>query len=367
MARKVSSRLQEAFDPSNVFDLYHRQFKRFVDVEQHYNVATPLWTLHTFVYEQFDYSPRLLMTSPVENCGKSAVLDVLTVLANDPEQLTSATAANVFRMTHLGKTLLLDEFDNVNMTGDLTSVLNDGYKIGKSTRRIIGGESVAFSLYAPVAIATNLKGTSHLPLPSQTMSRSIIIRIKRAYPGVIIPRVNFADTRLMQELHDIKQKAVAWAAEVKLNPNPVIPPGIVNRRDADIWRILLSIADALGRGDLARDAALKIIGDRGENVKVQLLIDIRTIFRTTGYKGMPIHVILEKLLELSDDGDSAFDWNAFQNGKLTKSKISRMLSDFEIHSHSIRWPEGRHHTEQTVQRGLTEEDFHDAWRRYCPQ
>jgi hypothetical protein len=42
----------------------------------HQFVAVALWIAHTFVYQRFAVTPRLMMTSPVRGCGKTTLLDL---------------------------------------------------------------------------------------------------------------------------------------------------------------------------------------------------------------------------------------------------------------------------------------------------
>jgi hypothetical protein len=349
----------------NIFDLYCKQIKPYVDVDPHYHTVITLWALHTFVYEKFDYTPRLVIISPIENCGKSAIIDILEVLVASPKVMTSATAANVFRRTNEGKTILLEEFDNVSVSKDLKSVLNDGYKIGRTIDRVKGSESITYKIFAPLAIATNLLENGKVPVPTPTMSRAIIIRIKRALPGIDIPFVNSNDLKLKFEFDALKQKAMLWAENVKLNLYPTMPPEFINRRDANQWRVLFSIADALGRGDAVREVALKIIGDKEENIKVKLLMDIRMIFNKYDYTYVTSDNLTKDLIKAANNSETVYDWTEFQNSGLTKSRMSRMLSGFDaptvssrLVSHSIRTPDG-------VKRGFNKEDFVDAWTRYC--
>jgi hypothetical protein len=358
---KLSQYRSQAIDPTNVFDLYHEQFKKYIDAEPHYLVACTLWALHTHIYNKFSRSPRLVIVSPVENCGKSQVLDTINQLAANTEVITSITSATLYNLADMGATLLLEEFDNVNKTRDLQSILNDGYQFGRHIWRKDPETGVRrkYNIYTPVAIATNLKENGHLPVPSTLMTRSVVIRIKRALPNVKIPEIDELDIQMKLEFDAVRQKAVEWFERIKLNPTPIIPPEMTNRRTASFWRILFAIADALDRGGIAREAAIKIIGQRQENIKILLLIDIQTIFNDCERKSLSSDGIVNRLIEMAGDGNSEYDWTSFQNRALTKGKMSRMLSDFEIKSHVIRVSATK------TARGFDKKDFEDAWNRYC--
>jgi hypothetical protein len=60
----------------------------------------------------FDISPRLAITSPEKQCGKTTLLDVLSCLAWRPMTTGSITAASIFRVVEkVQPTLLIDEAD----------------------------------------------------------------------------------------------------------------------------------------------------------------------------------------------------------------------------------------------------------------
>lgn len=65
------------FDPQGEFpnvtpaDTVRAMLEDYIALEPHEYVATALWIIHTHVYDQFMVTPRLLLTSPVRNCGKT--------------------------------------------------------------------------------------------------------------------------------------------------------------------------------------------------------------------------------------------------------------------------------------------------------
>ena len=48
-----------------------------VELERHEVIAIALWVMHTFVFDKFTVTPRLLLESPVRGCGKTTVLVLL--------------------------------------------------------------------------------------------------------------------------------------------------------------------------------------------------------------------------------------------------------------------------------------------------
>src|SRR5690242_7590749 len=51
-----------------------------VQLGPHEVVAIALWVMHTFVFEKFMVTPRLVLESPVRGCGKTTVLVLLEAL-----------------------------------------------------------------------------------------------------------------------------------------------------------------------------------------------------------------------------------------------------------------------------------------------
>src|SRR6266705_1610516 len=61
----------------------------------HQFVVVSLWVAHTFVYQRFTVTPRLMVTSPVRGCGKTTLLDLLEAMCVRPLKSDSITAASI--------------------------------------------------------------------------------------------------------------------------------------------------------------------------------------------------------------------------------------------------------------------------------
>ena len=170
--------------PPNVLELVRFILERFVDMKPHEYIAATLWVLHTHVFESFEISPRLALTSPVNGCGKTTALAVIEKLAFRPERMDNVTAAAIYRLIdRIGGTLLVDEADSLGLreNGILRGVLNSGHRKSGNIRRVIKGVPKAFNTFAPMAIAA----IGFLPMP--LMRRSIIIHMEKAAGGVALP------------------------------------------------------------------------------------------------------------------------------------------------------------------------------------
>ena len=234
---------------ANLFDITLSVFKKYIDTEPHNHVACALWALHTHVHQKFEHTPRLSLQSPTLESGKTEILKLLRFITPSSQELFSPTAATLFRLAE-NKTLLIDEADNIYINRDMLGVLNKGHQRGGAVPRVHKNGIIWWPVFGPVAFA----GIGSLP--ATLSSRSIIIKMFRQDPDVKIERLDLNNLAQMQELAFIMEMATDWAEKVKLDTNPAMPKFI--GRQANKWRVLFAIADNLGRGDIAREAASKL-------------------------------------------------------------------------------------------------------------
>jgi hypothetical protein len=60
-----------------LLDELRKHFARYVVLPKHADLALALWTLHTWVFEIFDVTPYLAITSPTRRCGKTVLMTML--------------------------------------------------------------------------------------------------------------------------------------------------------------------------------------------------------------------------------------------------------------------------------------------------
>jgi hypothetical protein len=340
----------ENLKQENLFNKVHNIFQRHVVAQPHDHVAFTLWTLHTHVFTRFGYTPRLMLLSPVENCGKTTVLTLLFGLTNLPRLTADTTPAALFRSMHLGSTLLIDEADNLHIQRNATlrAILNGGHQVGQTVERVILGEVKTFHLFTPVAIAA----IGDLPPP--LMSRAIVVRMNRAEPGARFERL-WSSHEQMAEFATVFSEIYEWAARVNLDANPELP--VHQGRTADNWRVLIAIADSLDRGEVARAAAVAHMAeDHYVNERILLLQDIRRVFNKTKSRRLPSQELVEHLKNL-EDGEG--HWS------LSQKTLANTLEKFQIRPHLIWWPEDSPRGQQHQVRGYTRLDFEATWRQYA--
>jgi hypothetical protein len=332
----------------------------------HEYVAYALWAVHAHVYELFEHTSRLVLTSPTSGCGKSRGLKVLDRLVARPKKSDNFTAATIYDGANDRHTLLVDEGDNLDFEtkGAMRAVFNSGYERGGTFTRGVGKNRREYRTFAPLALASIGVLTPPGTLPSPLMRRSIIILMQKRRPK---RRFRARDTG---DLDRVYQHIRMFAREAKLNLDPELPSELEHADPslADNWRVLISVADACSPvwGALAREAAVFFVrSGRHEDLIVTLLHDIRTVFDTQGVDRIGIKVLVAALHNVEGDHWSEFTGvkRKQQPHKLRESELRAMLRPLGIFTHSI-WPQkGR--PGDTSGKGYYRSDFEAAWRDYC--
>jgi len=352
-------------DSIGLLDLVEGMLRRYVQLKDHEYVAVTLWIVHTHFYDRFAHTPRLALTSPTFDCGKTTVLLMLNSLCAAPHKSDDVTPAALFRLIDSGvTTLLCDEIDNADLASNRTfrTIANGGYRRGGKVVRTIDGQPRSFDTFAPMALAA----IGALSLPQPLRSRSISVHMERADGSSEITR--FDEVEDKNALDSVRQSISLWASTATLAADPAMPKGLRGRL-ADNWRSLLSVADPFGEewGERARLAAMIMARDYYEDIPVTLLRDIRKIFDGHSVDRIASAALVEALLDLEDGPWS--EWRGLKDDqqprKLTQATLASVLKAFHIRPRSI-WPAGR--TADTKSRkGYYRSDFEAAWRTYCPE
>jgi Protein of unknown function (DUF3631) len=326
--------------PGNPLEQVVAVFARYVDAKPHYLIGVALWALHTHIYNQYSKSPRLAILSPVANCGKSTVLDVLSAMVWNSKRITEPSVASTFRLAN-GHTLLMDEVDNMSIIRSMRAILNDGHSVGGAvTRTGKDGEVICYPIYGPVALG----GIGRLP--ATLMSRSLVMRLHRS-------------TKAMERFRTREQyfapELSRWAAQANLNPDPQMPVQLAGR-DADKWRPLIAIADSFDRGAIARDVALIFLNENDtSDIKESVLRDTERVFIKLEEQIITAQMLYETLRE-DNEGEYEVD---YVEQKITKRALGNILADFQIRSIVHRYRGG------APAKCWFREDFEEMWERYA--
>ncbi len=331
---------------------------RYVVVAKNVARAIALWIVHTHALEAFNITPRLAIKSPVKNCGKSTLLDVLSCLVPRPLATANITAAAVFRIVEAARpTLLIDEGETFLLKNEeLRGILNSGHRRSSARVMRVGGDNLEpreFGTFAAAAIACI--GS----LPDTLEDRSIRVNLKRRRPEV---KIDSLDLSKVDHLTELARKTARWAsdhlAELK-KADPKVPATLVNR-EADNWRPLFAIADAAGgkwpNGTRGIAEAMTASARNDEkSIKIILLRDIQVAFAEHKVDRLSSARLVSILTK--KEGHLWREWKG--NQPLTPNALARLLDGFNIHPGEVR-------IKDQVLRGYKIEQFADAFSRYVP-
>jgi Protein of unknown function (DUF3631) len=167
---------------SNLVDRIAAFIERFVFLKDKalYRLLA-LWIIHTYLMDEFEYTPYLFVHSPERGCGKTCLLSVLDLLVFKSSGVTaSPTEAVIFRSAH-GHTQIFDEADTyLPRLETARGILNAGYYRQGKVQRIDKDEKGKQTLQEfPVFGARVIAGIGCHILPATTRDRVFSIEMTR--------------------------------------------------------------------------------------------------------------------------------------------------------------------------------------------
>jgi len=277
-------------DGAALLEELRKHFTCYIVLPKHADVVLALWTLHTWVFDCFDITPYLAITSPAKRCSKTLLMTMLYWLCCRAKKNDSMSKAAIYRSVEAERsTLILDEVGwVVDLKDERQGVLCGGFeRLGYV--EICEGEGAdittkryttkRYSTYCPKAFGLIGKLTATL------MDRSIGIAMQR--------KLNEKVERLRRHDNDqhrgLRQQCLRWANDNRaaLPAITVNAPDGLNDRAFDAWEPLLVIAERVG-GEwpkLAVEAAISLSGQNvTEEKSVELLADIELVFAGDGVR-----------------------------------------------------------------------------------
>ena len=351
-----------------------QQLQRFIvwqSEEQVHFVA--LLALHTYVFEAFETTPYLDVSSAAKRSGKTRLLELLRLLVAKPWAVVEASEAVLFRKVDKGKpTLLVDEVDatfgkDSKVTEGIRAVFNAGYRAGAVVPRCVGTnhEPTDFEVYCPKAFA-GLDG-----LPDTVKDRSGRVELRRRARHEPKPeRLRMSKARPeMQPLVERLGAWAAWAVTELAGAEPELPDELSDRAQ-DGCEVLAAIADLAG-GEWpgrARKAFVVVMGAEEEtDYGVVLLGHVREAFDALGVDvtGAPVERVttaelLRALVHRGDDAPWANWWGKdVEASELLEpsQRLAHLLKPYGVQPQTVRLG-------GSVAKGYQRADFADAWDRY---
>jgi hypothetical protein len=335
-----------------------------------------LWILHTYVFDLFDTTPYLDVSSAAKRSGKTRLLEILAMLVARPWPVVEASEAVLFRKVDRDRpTLLIDEIDatfgkDSKVTEGLRAIYNAGYRVGAKVPRCVGNnhEPTDFDVYCPKAFA-GLNG-----LPDTVKDRSGRIELRRRARSEPKPE-RLRLSRARAELAPLAGRLRQWATSVEdqlRDADPALPDELSDRAQ-DGSEVLAAIAELAGEEwpERARVALVAVMGGEEEHdFGVILLGHIRDAFdhaatRTLdgSAERMTTADLLVALVGRGDESPWAGWWGNDIDAGVTRRpamRLAQMLKAYGIHPTTMRLAGG------SAAKGYDRADFGDAWDRYVP-
>lgn len=318
-------------------------FARYLVVSPADLCALALWTLHTYVYEAFDTTPYLLITSAEKGSGKTRVFECIVHVVKGGRALTALTEAVLFRIVHTERpTLLIDETDAIfreSKSGPserqegLRAILNAGYRRGTEVARCLPGATSYewFNVYGPKALA----GIGHLPDTIQ--DRGLIVRMTKKLDTDVVERLRYR--KVKETSAPLVKQIEEWASGkgiVLAGVEPDLPEELDDRAQ-DAYEVLIAIADLAGKewGEKARRSLIELrqvkIPGR-ESMGVRLLRDLGNFLPAIEKQDViPTADLLALLYEHGDEPWSEW-WRGKDDsyGKKASMGLAKLLREYGI-------------------------------------
>jgi putative DNA primase/helicase len=344
-------------DGGMLLQMLVKKIRRHVVMSSDQALAVALWVMLTWIHETAAvHSPLLLVTSAEANSGKSTLIGMIEFLARRSLLSVSITGPALFRSIEKWQpTFAIDEADTVLVNNeDLKEVINSGWTRGQNAIRCDPetNEPRPYSTFCPKALG--MKGRR---LPDTTLSRAIIIEMKRKLPNETAVDFDHVDDA---EFTKLRRQLSRWAndhAATLAKAVPEIPPGFHNRVKAN-WKLLLAIAEKVG-GEWKRQAwqaagvIEKVKATFESSIGVTLLEAIRGMFEPDT-DCLLSREIINKLVV-----DPEQPWGEYKRGKpITPKQLAGLLGQFQIISGTVHPPD------IASGKGYRRQQFEEAFGRY---
>lgn len=323
-----------------------------------------LWSIGTWVFDQFYSFPYLAVTASVKGAGKSRVLELLNGTCRNALLTNGPSPAAILRLIAESNghfTLLWDEAEvtSSDKKSFLSEVLNSGYRKGQVIPKAKGMEVVKWPSYCPKAFA--LIGD-----PTGTVrDRSIVLTMQRGNAArEYMPDV--VEGEAMKLAEEIKHVLSTGSASVA-----AVPPTHLETRDREIWGAMFGLAEYLKLdktivAKLVRwsadncgsktAAARRNVSYESEDDALSVaygeraLRDLRSVFQG-GEEQIYSYIAVERMKAI----DSA-PWRTFKGSGLTENTLSNLIKASGVRPSPVRMVKGKGASEVSQKRGYRLKD-----------
>ena len=357
----------EEVNGEELLDEIYGYYTRHAVITEAGRVALTLWTVLTFSIDDLAWIPMIYFHSPVEECGKTRVTEIMAKLCHNPKMAGNMSDAAVYHEVERSQpTLFLSEFEDIEKRRpELVLLLNASCARSEAfvTRYDVDlKDNKDFCTFGPKTFS------SIKSIPRTLQSRCITIEMQRRMPGEEILSFRKARAGCFEEC---KAKAIRWVKDVAEDLRDFEAPELegFSDRQIDNWEPLLARAAAGGeawykRALVAADKLSRAASKaRARDPKMYLLATIYRAFQERGFWQDDDFVSTSDLHKRANDDQEApwADWNAGRGLSMEKfATILRGFDEGEGGIKSIR-PKGGPHRDV---RGFYLKQFRTAFQRY---
>ncbi len=338
-----------------------------LDDEAEYLVVAA-WIMAAHLSDVWYRFPHLAVTSPEKRCGKTTMMQILTLLSPNPQCLSTITPAVAFRLVKQAKdeggilpTILVDEAQSIERRRSessevLCEILNAGIDRDAQVARC-GGDNFEvqfFPIYCPKVI-TKIGGLNEV-----LADRCLPIRMNRHNYSEVQP---FLPDNVKPDADKLKASIKTWAEYNKENIATIYGQGdmfpTVNTRLAQMAHPLQSVL-MLADGERLPSLAKYVVAadDKGiesQSPGVRLLAACREIFSEV--KSVPTFLATADLITKLGDREEE-PWLHYTRGGLINAEaLATLLRPYGIRSEPNK---------ARKKRGYYAHRFHKAWTTYYP-
>lgn len=326
---------------SQVLDEILGHINRHMHINSSDAVISVLWAAHTHIYDKFNHTPRLIISAPEPECGKTVLLfHMIGNFSNKVLATDNLSPAVYFRLAEkYVPTFLIDEGDVfIDQDSNLIGGFNNGFEPHGGVYRCIGDDNEVrlFPTFAPLALA----GIElEKKLPAATISRAFTIHLERVGNEILeadswdkdVHRYGLLNTRkkLARWMHD-NEATIA-------NLKPELPLGLKNR-NKDKWSPLFAIAQAAG-GNWPTNvltAYTRSIHSHEPTKSEQFLLDVKSVLPETG--NIHTDVLIQKLCDMEDSKYKEYNFKAFEQEKkkIQSAQVANFFKKYKVESKNVR-------------------------------
>ncbi len=355
---KVIETWHEPISPAELLTEIANTIRRFIVLDKEQADAATLWVAFTHFIDVVEVAPLAIINAPEKACGKSQLLTLFGRLVSRPLPAANSSISFLFRAVELWTpTMLIDEADTfIKENEELKGLVNAGHtRANAFVGRVVGDDlkPKLFTVWGAKALA-GIALEKHLP--DATLSRAIIISMRRKLPDEKVIRLRYAEAGSFDRLASMLARFAEDYAEKVRTARPHLPHTLSDRAQ-DNWEPLLAIAECAGSEwvERATQAALKLsnVSTQTQSAGNELLSDIQHVFESKRVEKISMSDLVATLV-----GDEEAAWATWNKSRpLTPRQLGRMLASYGIQSKTIR-------IGYEVSKGFYLEQFADTFVRY---